>query len=515
MFDVFLAIVGSIFSGVVGAGIGWLLHHHISGAQLEIELAALKCLREKERANGQNADNGQSAELMAKLAELTTGVVAEVDKHTGNIEAINAELATVKEGDAGAVVTAVKKILLINQQMQVELHNAETRLQDQQQELIAQTEAARTDQLTKIINRRALDEELRKCVLEFQHTTQPFCVMVLDVDFFKRFNDTHGHLAGDEVLRFVAQNIKSQLHESELVARYGGEEFVVVFRGESVATCRERADRLRAAVNEHSITYEGKELRVAASAGIAEIGIGEDEKGLIRRADEALYISKKAGRNCAHWNDGRRNLPITPELLTKAIAAPPSPNSQLKEVGGARNRRFELCDIRFSDSSFSPNLDRRVAEWKRTGHSFSMAVCAIDDLEEVRKLYGEETLQRMVTATASVVSSCLRDMDQIAVYGDGGFAISLPTAQVQFAAQVAERVRRAVERLYLPTGILPQFTVSIGVAELIEGNDSSRLFERAQNALDTAQAERGNRTFVHDGLHAVSALTISRQPAMA
>src|SRR6187549_2121335 len=248
--------------------------------------------------------------------------------------------------------------------MQVELRNAETRLQDQQQELITQTEAARTDQLTKIINRRALDEELRKCVLEFQSTIQPFCVMVLDVDFFKRFNDTHGHLAGDEVLRFVAQNIKSQLRESELVARYGGEEFVVVFRGETIAACRERADRLRASIYEHRIDFEGKELRVAASAGVAEIGIGEDEKGLIRRADEALYISKKAGRNCAHWNDGRQNLPITPELLAKAIAAPASPSSQPQGTGRSRNRRFELCDIRFSDSSFSPNLDRRVAEWK-------------------------------------------------------------------------------------------------------------------------------------------------------
>ncbi|MCE9526572.1 MAG: diguanylate cyclase [Planctomycetales bacterium] len=488
MFNVFLGIVGLIFTGVLGAGIGWLLHNQFSSALLGIELASLK--QHKNKASRQATDNDYTAKLMAKLAELTTGVAAEVGKHTGNIEAINAELAEVKDGDAGAVVAAVKKILQANQQMQEELHHAEARLKDQQQELITQTEAARTDQLTKITNRRALDEELCKCVLEFQKNAQPFCVMVLDVDFFKRFNDTHGHLAGDEVLKFVAQNIKTQLRESEFVARYGGEEFVVVFRGETADACRDRADRLRASIYEHSIAFEGKEFRVAASAGVAQIGIGEDEKGLIRRADEALYISKKAGRNCAHWNDGRQNLPITPGLLAKPVTTISPSSSQNTEVEEARNHRFELDNIRFSDSSFSPNLDRRVAEWKRTGYSFSMAVCAIDDLEQIRQLHGEEILQKIVATTASVVCSCLRDMDQVAVYGDGGFAISLPTAQVQIAAQVAERVRKSIERLYLPTGILPQFTVSIG---------------RAQSALEAAQAGSGNCTFLHDGLRVVPA----------
>ncbi|MFN0017062.1 MAG: diguanylate cyclase domain-containing protein [Pirellulaceae bacterium] len=513
MFDLLLGIVAAIFSGVMGVGVGWLLHNRLSGAQLELELAALKCQRDKEKISGQTSEHDHATVLMAKLAELTTGVAVEVGKHTGNIEAINAELAAAPDGDANAVVAAVKKILEANQQMQVELHNAETRLQDQQQELNTQTEAARTDQLTKITNRRALDEELKNCVQQFQQTTQPFCVMVLDVDHFKKFNDTHGHLAGDEVLRFVAQHIKSQLRPSELVARFGGEEFVVVFRGETVAKCRDRADSLRASIYEQRITFDGKELRVAASAGVAEIGIGEDEKGLIRRADEALYVSKKAGRNCGHWNDGRQNLPIRPELAAKA-AAIAAPGPVLAAPGRPKNCRIQLADIRFADSSFSPNLERRVAEWKRTGHSFSMAVCAIDKLDQLRNAHAEETLQKIVTATASVASSCLRDMDQIAAYGEGGFAISLPTAQVQFGAQVAERIRRAVERLYVPTGELPRFTVSIGVAEVIEGNDSNRLFERAQSALEAAQAEAGNRTFLHDGLHPVPTISTARQPVL-
>jgi diguanylate cyclase len=509
---VVFGIIASVITGVLGAGIGWLLHSQVSGAELELELAASKSQKEKNKSSRQGADNGQAAELMARLAELTTGVATEVGKHSGNIEAINAELVAAQDSDAGAVVTVVQKILQANQQMQVELHQAETRLHDQQQELVAQTEAARIDQLTKITNRRALDEELKKCVQEFQRSAEPFCVMILDVDHFKKFNDTHGHLAGDEVLRFVAQTIQSRLHPSEMVARYGGEEFVVVFRGETVAACRDRADRLRAAINEQAISFEGKELRVAASAGVAEIGISEDEKGLIRRADEALYISKKAGRNCAHWNDGRQNLPITPGLLAQAPSVPPT--TLLESGDGARNRRFELYDIRFSDASFSPNLDRRVAEWKRTGHSFSVAVCAVDHVEKLRKAYGDEMLRRIVTGAASVVSSCMRDMDQVVTYGEAGFAISLPTAQAQVAFQVGERIRKAVEKLYVPAGILPKFTVSVGVAEVIDGNDSSRIFERAQYALEAAQAASANCTYLHDGMHAVPANAAFRQLAM-
>lgn len=513
MVVVLLGIVASIFSGVLGAGIGWFLQNHFSGAQLEIELASSKNLRGKDKSSRQDGDNGRTAELMAKLAELTEGVASEVGKHSGNIEAINAELAAVKEGDAGAVVAAVKKILRANEQMQEELQAAETRLQVQQQELITQTEAARTDQLTKITNRRALDEELKKCVQDFQNSAQPFSLMVVDVDYFKKFNDTHGHLAGDEVLKFVAQTMKSQTRETDLVARYGGEEFVVVFRGESVAACRVRADMLRASINERSILFEGKELRVAASAGVAEISIGEDEKGLIRRADEALYVSKKAGRNCAHWNDGAQNLPITPALLAKLsteVAQPPATQAAVV----AKTPRIDLYDIRFSDASFSPNLDRRVSEWKRTGHAFSMAICAIDGYELLRETHGEDLLQRMVTATANVVSSCLRDMDQMAVFGDGGFAISLPTVQIQDAALVADRMRKAIERLYVPAGDLPQFTVSVGVAQILEGNDSSRLFDRAQRALEAAQEAEGNSTFIHDGLNPVPAMATFRQASL-
>ena len=501
---VFIGIVTATFSIVLGAGLGWILHHHVSGTQLEMELAAAKGQRIK-KANKQEADASRAAALMAKLAELTTGMASEVGKHTGNIEAINAELAMVKEGDAGAVVTAVKKILNANTQMQQELVEAENRLQEQQRELATQTEAARTDELTKITNRRALDEELKKCVQEFQQTGQSFSLMVLDVDHFKKFNDMHGHQAGDEVLKFVAQSLQSQAREGELFARYGGEEFVVLFRGATLAEVRDRAERLRASIHQGSINFEGKDLRVAASAGIAEIGVGEDARMLIRRADEALYISKKAGRNCSHWNDGENNLPLGPVLLGGVAGG-----EHRSDRSASRPRRADLSEAHFSDASFSPDLDHRIAEWKRTGHPFSVIVCALDDYEELGTLHGEEMQQRMLTATASVVSSFLRDMDQMTACGESAFAISLPTAQIQDAAQVADRIHKAMERIFVRE-FLPEFTVSLGLAEVLEGNDASRVLDRALRALEVAQDSAGNCTYIHDGLNAVPAAGLARQ----
>lgn len=496
----FLGVVTAVFSIALGAGLGWILHDHFSGTQLEMELAAAKTLRAKDTSSQPDPDHGRAAELMARLAELATAMASEIGKHTGNIEAINAELAMVKEGDAGAVVAAVTRILNANEQMQQELLEAENRLQEQQHELTAQTEAARTDPLTRITNRRALDEELKKCVHEFQRAALPFSVMVLDIDHFKKINDTQGHLAGDEVLKFVAQALESQAREGELVARYGGEEFVMVFRGATAAECRDRADRIRASIQAGSIAFDGQELRVAASAGIAEIRRGEDEKLLIRRADEALYISKKAGRNCSHWNDGRQNLPLGKVPLGAA-----DDDFASAEADGSPPQRFDLREVQFSDANFSPDLNRRVSEWKRTGHPFSVAVCALDDFELLAKQHGEDALLHMLAATGGVLSSCLRDMDQLAAFGNGIFAISLPTAEIQAAVQVADRIQQALERIFVSDGDLPEFTVSFGLAKVLEGNDSSRVFDRAMRALEAAQEAGPNSVFIHDGLNAVPA----------
>lgn len=157
------------------------------------------------------------------------------------------------------------------------------------------------DEQTQVHNRRYLDDYLHKQVAVADRQRRHLSVMMLDIDHFKRFNDTYGHEAGDVVLKQFAQALKGALREGELIARYGGEEFTVVMHG----TAREAmtlAERLRRAVAELSFsqfTNHGEDVKITMSIGIAEFpSSGHTLEEILKAADVALYQAKDAGRNC-------------------------------------------------------------------------------------------------------------------------------------------------------------------------------------------------------------------------
>src|SRR5437762_7442912 len=120
--------------------------------------------------------------------------------------------------------------------------------------------------------------------------------MLLDVDHFKRFNDSYGHQAGDAALITVARTLQSIVGDLGFVARWGGEEFAIVFAGRAASDASMLCERARKAIGESPIRVAGRELRVTASAGVAELLPRDSEDDLVGRADLALYASKKAGR---------------------------------------------------------------------------------------------------------------------------------------------------------------------------------------------------------------------------
>ncbi len=505
-------------AGVIGAAVGWFWRAQFGSQNVEVELGSSVTSFPKKVADArEKSQQASAAAILAELRELTSGVASEVVRHSGSIQAINAELASAKDGDSSAVISAVKKIFQANQQMQEELNKAETRLQEQQRELIKQTEAARTDPLTRIINRRALDEALHQSAVEFENAGKPFSVMMLDVDHFKKFNDTHGHQTGDEVLRFVAQTIKSQLRPNELVARYGGEEFVIMFRGETVAQSLRRAESLRAMIGVQSMLFDGKELRVTTSAGIAEIRPDEGLSGIVKRADDSLYIAKKAGRNNSHWHDGSQILPVQPDpaaVLSTPVAAI-QPNKGLEGQSLAAIQPFDLGSIKFSDPSFFAGLVRRVAEWRRGGNFFSILVYKIDAFDSLLGRDDPDLVEHVLKVVANYLRSGMRDMDHMSGFGDCGFSVMLPGAQLFDAAGVADRIRQNVEKhSFAVSEGKVQVTISCGVAEVLEGNDANRVFDRAQRAFEAAQ-EKANVVFVHDGLNPLPASSLSRHPVFA
>lgn len=127
----------------------------------------------------------------------------------------------------------------------------------------------------------------------------PLSVLMLDIDFFKRFNDTYGHACGDVVLQMVAAVIQQNTRNQDMAARYGGEEFVVMLCDTPAVTAEKIAERIRSSIENLDILYEGQHLNLTISIGVAEFNseIDKTSKLLVERADKALYESKQNGRN--------------------------------------------------------------------------------------------------------------------------------------------------------------------------------------------------------------------------
>jgi len=163
-------------------------------------------------------------------------------------------------------------------------------------------EAAFRDALTGAYNRKHLDERLdAELAFALRHNTE-LCVLMIDVDHFKSVNDTHGHQAGDAVLKMTVEVLAKQLRAEDLLARYGGEEFVVITRGIPLSSAITLGERLRMALSLSSASVPGAAvpLRVTASIGVAALsdcGKTRDRASLVKIADLRLYRAKEAGRN--------------------------------------------------------------------------------------------------------------------------------------------------------------------------------------------------------------------------
>jgi len=161
-------------------------------------------------------------------------------------------------------------------------------------------ELAMRDELTRLHNRRAILEGLQQQIAVARRTGAPLSVLMLDVDHFKRLNDALGHVAGDQVLRGIADAIRPRMRANDLPGRLGGEEFLVVLPQSTRAAAAQIAERLRAAVHEASFKVDGAQpVTVSVSIGVAQF---DDQRhtdcdSLIQQADQALYRAKSGGRN--------------------------------------------------------------------------------------------------------------------------------------------------------------------------------------------------------------------------
>jgi len=189
--------------------------------------------------------------------------------------------------------SAQKKIQELNEKIQAMEEDSDKL----RKKIMHERERASLDPLTGIKNRMAYNERIEQDYARWKRYHTPLSMMVIDIDHFKKINDGFGHIAGDKVLRTVAQLLQKQIRETDFLARYGGEEFVILMSDTPVQEALSVAEKLRDAIEHCGFHYQDEAVRVTISAGVAEFLNDEHPARVFEKADEAMYRAKENGRN--------------------------------------------------------------------------------------------------------------------------------------------------------------------------------------------------------------------------
>ncbi len=218
-----------------------------------------------------------------------------------------ASRASCTGADRDGLRSIVECLVHTTKEMEEVNHNLEQRLTASKQEInqlqenleVVRTESL-TDPLTSLANRKYFDQALASAIAEAAADNESMSLLMTDIDHFKKFNDTYGHLTGDQVLRLVALSVKQNVKGQDIAARYGGEEFAIILPNTVLRSAVTVADHIRRAVMSKELMKRstGEHLgRVTISIGVATLRPGDSAQSLIGRADACLYAAKRSGRN--------------------------------------------------------------------------------------------------------------------------------------------------------------------------------------------------------------------------
>ena len=201
---------------------------------------------------------------------------------------------------AGSLLAETRRMQGANLTLERTLEASRAEIAALQRDLDDVRREALLDPLTKVHNRKAFDDGLLRAIAHAAESGRPLSLMLIDIDHFKRFNDTWGHQTGDQVLRLVAMTVKSNIKGKDIAARYGGEEFGAILPDTDLEGAIHVAENIRRAVQAKELLKRStneKLGRVTASFGVAMLRPEDSASSLIERADRCLYAAKRAGRN--------------------------------------------------------------------------------------------------------------------------------------------------------------------------------------------------------------------------
>lgn len=232
----------------------------------------------------------------------TEGDLAGHGQSLGELASQMTELSDFNEmkGIVDQMLIETKELVNSGKRLQTRMKISSEDLKQLQQELEKSQQEAQTDALTSLINRRGLEKRLELERIRARQNNSSFSIIMVDIDHFKRVNDTYGHLVGDSLLKTIAQLLKTHLRRNDIAARYGGEEFLILLVETDIDGAMAVGEKIRKAlsVKEWKIKDTGKSMgKITVSMGVALYRLNEPEKDLIKRADDALYMAKEKGRN--------------------------------------------------------------------------------------------------------------------------------------------------------------------------------------------------------------------------
>jgi len=239
------------------------------------------------------------------IMRLVSDVLGMSSNYSGNLEGAAEKLTLAEHGGqvravVEALVQSTRDMRDSNKALEDRLTLSRSEISNLQQSLEAIHAESLTDPLTGLGNRKYFDRSIRMSIHQALENNQPLSLLIVDIDHFKSFNDSYGHLTGDQVLRLVATSLKQTIKGQDITARYGGEEFAVVLPNTALRQALTVADHIRRAIMSKELKKKstGEILgRVTISVGVAMLKPGDDVDSIIERADVCLYAAKRNGRN--------------------------------------------------------------------------------------------------------------------------------------------------------------------------------------------------------------------------
>ena len=275
----------------------------LSDADLELIYESyLSPVRLSERIDSVGSQvKGEIEQVMAMI----DAAAGSASTYSESLAGVSAKLSQSKDREGlraivESLVHTAKAMEASNQQLEERLTASKQEINELQVNLEAVRNESLTDPLTQLANRKFFDTTLEAAIAEARARNEPLSLMMTDIDHFKKFNDSFGHLTGDQVLRLVATSVKQNVKGQDTAARYGGEEFAIILPNTVLRSAITVADHIRRAVMTKELMKRstGEHLgRVTISIGVATLRKNDNAQSLIERSDKCLYAAKRHGRN--------------------------------------------------------------------------------------------------------------------------------------------------------------------------------------------------------------------------